>query len=196
MFTDLKKRTKLKEYFLFLIYGYLFFFSIYSAVEIMTILLGVSFKPEFGIINNFLLAFQFESVYVVILGISLYNLKAFMFGYFSKEFWRSQLSFKELEQTPLRYFRKFTAIFFFVFSTYMAIIMFFIDIYNLTSPFGEYGQTSLLLVFFVFSTLESLYFYKNRHKLVEQLKIQADGYKKKVDENIMVEKDDEDEIKF
>ena len=74
--------------------------------------------------------------------------------------------------------------------------MFFIDIYNLTNPFGDYGQTSLLLVFFIFSTLESLYFYKNKHKLVEQLKIQANGYKKKVDENILIEKDDEDEIKF
>lgn len=196
MFADLKKRTKFKEYFLFLIYGYLFVFSIYSAVEVMTILLGVGFKLEFKIMKDFFLTFQFESIYVFILGISLYNLKAFKFGYFSKEFWRSQLSFRELESSAWRYLRKFSAIFFFVFSTYMAIIMFFIDFYNLTSPFGEYGQTSLLLVFFIFSTLESLYFYKNKHKLVEQLKIQDKDFKKKVDENILLENDDEDEIKF
>lgn len=196
MFADLKKRTKIKEYFLFLIFGYLFFFSIYSGVEIMTILLGVEFKLEFEIIKSFLLTFQFESIYVVILGISLYNLKAFMYGYFSKEFWRSQTAWKDLESTPFRYIRKFSAIFFFVFSTYMAIIMFFIDFYNLTNPFGEFGQISLLLVFFIFSTFESLYFYKNKHKLVEQLKIQDKDFKKKVDENIMLENDDEDEIKF
>ena len=193
LFSDLKKRTSLKSYMLFLIYGYIFVFGIFSANKVITLLLGIEFMPIFYGIREFYFLL-FENVYIVVVGISLYNIKAFKYGYFSREFWKQNLSFKERENTLIRYLRKFLVIFFFVWAIYTAIIIFFIDIHEIISPFGHYGPETLQLVFYSFSFAESIYFYKNKEKLVDPLRIQDKDFKKKVDDNIIIE--DDDEIKF
>jgi hypothetical protein len=193
LFSDLKKRTSFKSYLLFLFYGYIFIFGIFSANKVISLLLGIEFRPVFFGIREFYFIL-FENVYIVIIGISLYNIKAFKFGYFSREFWKQNLSFKERENTLVRYLRKFLVIFFFVWAVYTAVIIFLIDIYEISSPFGEYGPETLQLVFYSFSFIEIIYFYMNKEKLVDPLRVQDKDFKKKIDENIVIEEDDE--IKF
>ncbi|MHA1340059.1 MAG: hypothetical protein ACTSRZ_07605 [Promethearchaeota archaeon] len=206
LFSDLKKRTTPKTFIAYLLYGYCFAFGVYSGAESLIILLGVSYKSAFNFVLNILSYLQFKSPLIYIIGISLFSIKAFKYGYFSKEFWKYELTYEERRDTFLRYLRKFIVIFFYCWGVYLAVLLYYIDYFGLTTPFDYNDLDTLILVFYISLYLESIYFFKNKQNLVHHLKVQQKDYKKKVDESIELsgkveqkEKDwdfDEEDIKF
>ncbi|MCP4760444.1 MAG: hypothetical protein GY870_01600 [archaeon] len=193
LFTEIKKRTTPKSYLMYLIYGYVFSLGVYSANMIFRILLGIEFN--FVDIQLTIDALFFESILIQIVGISLYFVKAFTLGFFSREFFRGNLSYKETERTFLRYIRKLIVIFFFVWGNYLFIILFFIETLNIPDPFGSYAIESLKLFFFLSCFIECLYFYRNRDSLIDQRKMKSEDFKQKIDKDIKLDTDT-DEIKF
>jgi hypothetical protein len=195
LFTDLKRRTSPKAYIMYLVYGYTFIFGIFALNKVFLIILGVTYKPEFIGLEYIFQALQMESLWVVIIGISLFCLKSFKYGYFSKEFWKTNVPYSQMAPKWYRFIRKATVIFMFVWANYVALMIIIIDIFSLTSPFGTYGGLDAMqLVFYTASFIQSLYFYTNMEKIVDPLKVNASDFKKKIDKNIKV--DDKNQIKF
>jgi hypothetical protein len=147
----------------------------------------------------------FESVLLVLVGSSLFFLKCFNYGLFSREYHKS-LSAEESEDTTWRTLRKLFIIFIFVWAVYISFIVFFVQIFTLdTSLFTAnpliFDETvpiihSLQIVFYITTTFQTLYFFTHIYKLVSSLKSVDPNFKKKVDDSIVVNEDTEDEIKF
>lgn len=189
LFANLKKKASPKAFLSYLVYGYLFVLGIYSAAKIFTILLGIEIKPELIFFQNILLGLQFESLLLVILGITLWNIKAFKFGYFSKEYWKSGLSYQQTRDTWYRYLRKFIVVFFYSWGIYVACITYIIEVFSLSTPFNYGDFDTIQIVYYFAILLESIYFYKNKMKIVEHLKVQQKDFAKKEDKSIKVEEE-------
>ncbi|MBD3352249.1 MAG: hypothetical protein GF364_12250 [Candidatus Lokiarchaeota archaeon] len=204
LFSDLKKHTTPKAFISYLIYGYVFVFGIFAGNKVLMILLGMEYKIAFLWFEEIFITLQFESTLIIILGITLFSIKAFKHGYFSKEYWKSNLTYDERRSTWYRYLRKFIVVFLYSWGIYTAFISYFIEIFGLSTPFEYGGIDSLLLVFYLAALLQSIYFFKNKTEVVSPLKTQQDDFKKKVDETIQIAEvkpkkpieEEQDEIKF
>ena len=198
-----RRKSLIKQYFMYLFYGYVFLFSVYALSRILLIGLGVTYKFPWQ--QQLYTALGFENVLIVLVGFSLFLLKCFNFGIFSREYWKS-LSVEESEDNAWRILRKLVIIFLFVWAVYIAFILFFVQIFGLeTSLFTAstltYGETvpiinSLQLVFYITMVFQTLYFFSHMYKLVSSLKSVDPNFKKKVDETIKIDDDDDDDIKF
>ncbi|MHA1111137.1 MAG: hypothetical protein ACTSRE_08540, partial [Promethearchaeota archaeon] len=190
--------------FMYLFYGYVFVFSVYALSRILLIGLGVTYKFPWQ--EQLYAALGFENVLLVLVGSSLFLLKCFNFGIFSREYWKS-LSIEESEDNTWRILRKLIIIFIFVWAVYITFILFFVQLFELeTSLFTiytlSYTETepiihSLQLVFYFTTVFQTLYFFSHMYKLVSSLKSVDPNFKKKVDETIKIDDDDDDDdIKF
>lgn len=189
LFANLKKKASPKAYFSYMIYGYLFALGVYSASKIFIILLGIEIRPELIFFKDIFLGLQFESIILVIIGITLWSIKSFKYGYFSKEYWKSGLSYQQTRDTWYRYLRKFIVVFFYSWGIYVACITYIIEAYHLTTPFN-YGDFDTIQIIYYFSILfESIYFYKNKGKIVEHLRVQQKDFAKKEDKSLKVEEE-------
>ncbi|MBN2156336.1 MAG: hypothetical protein JW776_09845 [Candidatus Lokiarchaeota archaeon] len=199
-----RRRSWIKQYFLYVIYGYVFAFSVYALTRILLIILGVSYKFVWQ--QKMYTILGFESVILVLIGASLFLLKSFNYGFFSREYWKNP-GFVESEDNAWRLLRKLFIIFLYVWAVYIASILFFVQIFKLeTSLFTSIQLTyetaqpiihSLQFVFYITTTMQALYFFTHIYKLVSPLKSADPNYKKKVDESIKIDlDDDDDEIKF
>lgn len=199
-----RRKSWIKQYFMYLFYGYVFLFSVYALTRIFLIGLGVTYKFPWQ--EQLYTALGFENVLLVLVGSSLFLLKCFNFGIFSREYWKS-LSAEESEDNTWRIFRKLIIIFIFVWAVYITFILFFVQIFKLeTSLFTasslSYQETipvinSLQLVFYLTTVFQTLYFFSHMYKLVSSLKSVDPNFKKKVDDSIKINDDeDDDDIKF
>ncbi|TFG16938.1 MAG: hypothetical protein EU530_11285 [Promethearchaeota archaeon] len=199
-----RRKSWIKQYFMYLLYGYVFLFSVYALSRILLIVLGVS--PKFAWQDQLYTALGFESVLLVLVGASLFLLKCFNFGIFSREYWKS-LSVEESEDNAWRIFRKLIIIFIFVWALYITFILFFVQIFQLetslfTADILTYGEAepivhSLKLIFYITTVFQTIYFFSHMFKLVSSLKSVDPNFKKKVDDTIIIDDDhDDDDIKF
>lgn len=205
LYSDLKKHTTPKAYIFYLIYGYIVIFSMYAPAKFLMILLGIEYNPAYAGIETLFNALQFESTFIVILGITLFSIKAFKLGYTSKDYWKTNLTYEERRATWYRYVRKFFVVFIYSWGVYIACILYFIEIFSLTPPFEYGGLEAMHLLFYLCGFIESIYFYTHKTELVAALKTEDEDYKKKEDESIIIEEEepeeeklpfDDDEIKF
>jgi hypothetical protein len=196
-----RRRKVVKQYFMYVLYGYVFIFSVYSFSKILLIIMGLP-TPQL-ILESIYTALGFESILTVLAGTTLFLLKSFNYGVFSREYWKS-LSQEESEDTTWRTLRRLFIIFLFVWAVYISFIVFFVEIFQLqtslfTSSTLTYEDTqpiihSLKLVFYITTTIQSMYFYTHIYKLVSALKSVDPNFKKKVDSTIKI--DEDEEIKF
>jgi hypothetical protein len=197
-----RRRSLIKQYLMYLFYGYVFAFSVYALTRIVLIGLGVSYKFPWQ--QKLYMALGFENVLLVLVGAALFLLKCFNYGIFSREYWKT-LSVEESEDTTWRVFRKLIIIFVFVWAVYITFILFFVQIFRLetslfTASILTYNETvpifnSLHLVFYITTVFQTLYFFSNMYKLVSSLKSVDPNFKKKVDTSIKIDEED-DEITF
>ncbi len=198
-----RRKSVLKQYFMYLFYGYVFVFSVYSFSKILLIVMGMANPiPQLEKIYTCL---GFESVLLVLVGSSLFLLKSFNYGLFSREYHKS-LSAEESEDTTWKTLRKLFIIFVFVWAVYISFIVFFVQIFTLdTSLFTANPLTfeetvpiihSLQFVFYATTTFQTLYFFTHIYKLVSSLKSVDPNFKKKVDDSIKIDVDTDDDIKF
>jgi len=186
LLSKIEPRNNVKAYFSQLLYGYCFAFGLYSGLEIIFILLGVKFKPQFNFIGNIINYLQFKSIFIYIIGMTLFSIKAFKYGYFSKEFWKYELSYKERRNTWYRYLRKFIVVFFYFWGVYLSILLYYIDYFHLITPFEYNDLDMLLLIFYLSVYIESFYFYTNKKKLIHHLQVKKEDYKVKIDKTIQI----------
>jgi hypothetical protein len=195
-----RRKSILKQYFGYLFFGYVFVFSVYALSKLLLLLLGVT--PNTWLMELYT-SLGFESVFLVLVGTSLFLLKSFKYGVFSREFHKN-LSVEESEDTAWRTTRKLVIIFVFVWAVYITFILFFIQIFKLETQLftgvllsyiaAEPIFHSLQIVFYITTTFQTLYFLTHIYKLVSSLKSVDPNYKKKVDETIKIDPDEE--IKF
>ena len=199
-----RRKSQLKRYFMYILYGYVFTFSVYALARILLIILGVTYKYDWQ--EKVYTALGFESPLLVLVGTSLFLLKSFNYGIISRGgYWKS-LSHAETEDTAWSIFRKLIIIFLFVWAVYISFILFFVQIFRLeTSLFTatplNYDSTKLILhslqlIFYITTTIQTLYFLTHIYKIVSSLKSVDPNFKKKIDESIKIEEDQDDDIKF
>ena len=197
-----KRKSLLKQYLMYVIFGYVFVFCAYALSKLLLLLLGVVTSKYIWETQLFT-ALGFESVVLVSIGVFLFLLKSFNYGVFSRENWKS-LSAEESEDTTWRISRKLIIIFIFIWAIYTLVIVFFVQYFSLgTSLFTNdvltYETTipifhSLQIAFYLTTTIQTLYFLTHIYKLVSALKSVDPNFKKKVDNSIKINEDDD--IKF
>jgi hypothetical protein len=184
LFKQLKKSLSVKRYIMFAIYGSCFLFSIYSANEIFVILMDIQYKPAFSWFNDFWIGLGYDSVLIVLLGITFFCIKAFRLGFFSFEYWRADINTRKEKHSI---YRKLITIFLYVWASYLAFMISFIESNPiLVNPF-DVDFNLLNLVFHIFTVTASLIFYTNMGKIVDALKPSNKDFKKKIDEDIIIE---------
>ena len=196
LFKDLKKTLSVKRFIMNMIYGNCFLYSVYSANEVFIILLDIQYKDSFLWFVEIWKGLGYTNIFVVLIGINFFFLKAFRLGFFSFEYWKVDLSLKREKYAILR---KLLVIFLYIWANYIALMMFVIEKYGLNNTF-HVAFTLNNLVFHVFTVSATLIFYLNMRKIVDALKSGGKDYKKKINKQIIIEpeadSDYSNELKF
>ncbi|UYP44910.1 hypothetical protein NEF87_001195 [Candidatus Lokiarchaeum ossiferum] len=170
------KKSPIKLYIYFIIYGYIFLFAIFAFSQF----LFVFFQWEFPgtLLNEFFRAMLFHNIILALIGNILTAIKIFRFGFFSVEFYRSEFHPSVADIGPkLRGFRKFSACIVGSMGVYICCFILVMELFpNTAGETVTFGRS----IYFLAATIQSILFYLLKDRYVDQLKPLSKQYDLKV----------------
>ena len=193
------KKSPIKLYIYFIIYGYIFFFAVFAFSQFMFVLFQWSFPGP--LMEDFMIAILFHNIILTLIGTILMAIKIFRFGFFSVEFYRSEFHPSVADIGPnLRGFRKLMACIIGAMGVYICCFIFYMERYANTA--GE-NVTFGRAFFFLAATIQSILFYLLKDRFIDQLKPLSKQFELKVgtgsykpDEKEDALKDSDDDLKY
>ncbi|WP_457559615.1 hypothetical protein [Candidatus Harpocratesius sp.] len=166
-------------YFSYLVYGYIFIFAVYSFSQFLTFFFLWEYPVHTTGFEDFILNIQFHSTILVSIGIFLFTIKAFRFGIFSFEFYRSEFHPSVANIGPIRKeIRRNVALIMGAIGLFVSIWIYVIENYTPNDPGVNiaFGKS----FFFFAASIEAILFYLLKDRFVDQLKPMDKQYEIKV----------------
>lgn len=166
-------------YFSYLIYGYVFIFAVYSFSQFMTFFFLWEYPIHTTWFEDFIVNIQFHSTILVSIGVLLFTIKAFRFGIFSFEFYRSEFHPSVANIGPIRKeIRRNIACILGAIGLFVSVWIYVIENYPTNDPNDNiaFGKS----FFFLAATIEAILFYLLKDRFVDQLKPLDKQYEIKV----------------
>ena len=173
-----KKSAPVILYFSYLIFGYIFLFAVYSFSQFLTLFFQWEYSANMAEVESFFANIQFHNTIFVSIGILLFTIKAFRYGVFSIEFYRSEFHPSVADLGPIRKeIRRNIACVIGVMGFFVSIWLYVIENFPTTADENiEFGKS----FFFLAATLQAILFYLLKDRFVDQLKPLSKQYEIKV----------------
>ncbi|MHA1584356.1 MAG: hypothetical protein ACTSWL_03820 [Promethearchaeota archaeon] len=167
-YKNLKKLSKIRLYFFYLIYGYIFFFAIFACSQFIMIFFQREYNTDPSLIQGILETIQFHNIIITGIGVLLFARKSFHYGFFSFEFYRSEFDPAIADLNPWRReFRRGIAVILGIGMLFICGFIYFLEKYTPnTAEDISYGKS----IFFLAATVEAVIFYIFRNRFIDQLK--------------------------
>ncbi len=185
------KFSPIKLYFYFQLYGYIFVFAIFAFSQFLTSLLFWEFSDEnIRFLFDILL---YHNAIIASVGIILYSMKVFRYGFLSIEFYRSEFHPSVVNAGPkIKMFRQFMAFILCPIGLYITVLMLLLI---KDTPDRDANLIIGKTFFFLATIIHSILFYLLKDKFIDQLKPIRDQYELKVGSGPTSESEKEKSLK-
>ncbi len=173
-----KRSAPIILYFSYLIYGYIFLFAVYSFSRFLTLFFQWEYSANLTEVESFFANMQFHNSIFVGVGFLLFTIKAFRFGVFSIEFYRSEFHPSVADLGPIRKeIRRNFACILGAMGLFVSVWVYIIE--NFPTGVEEniaFGKS----FYYLAATLQAIIFYLLKDRFVDQLKPLAKQFEIKV----------------
>jgi hypothetical protein len=171
-----KSIATFKLYFLFMLYGYLVCYSIYSVSHVFSILLSYQHDPtKYGVILNLITYLQFNGYLPMLLGVLFFMIKTFRYGIFSLEYFKPDYEKYQEELGRFRLeFHHICAIVFGVLSFFAIGLQLILNLYPIENFNPAYTGTDVVygaFFYYLIVSITAFIFFLFRDRFVYQRQI-------------------------